>query len=436
MSSLARGLSIEIKQIGECGVRLSSIVGRIELALSDNLNAQFVANSGSDKMTPFKAFLALSLLAFAGSLSSTPRIPNFDRAIRLEEAAETTANASVGDLDGDGDLDIVLAKGRHWPLLDLVLLNDGQGHFNQRHSVSDKADRTYTTALADLDGDGDLDLVVGNDSPDEKLIYFNDGKAHFTLASTFGDARWPTRNVTVADLNRDGRPDIVVANRSEDQPGVNYVCLNDGHGSFPSCRPFSNESATTIAVGDMNGDGAPDLVVPHRDGGQSYVYINDGKGGFGEKQPFGPAKTETRAIALADIDGDGKLDIVIGDQARGGAFIYFNQGRMRFSDPLPVDKTDTVYSIAIADLNGDGHADIVLGNSEAPAVALINDRTGRSFTPVHFGDKQGTVYGLAIGDVNGDGSPDIVAARSDAPSMLYLNSLAMKTGRRPPVRQD
>jgi VCBS repeat protein len=379
-----------------------------------------------------KAILAVLFFVVSEVSSSSPRIPNFDRAVALEDKAETTANASLGDLNADGYLDIVLAKGRHWPLIDLVLLNDGKGHFNRRHNVSDRADRTYTAALADLDGDGDLDLVVGNDAPDEKVIYFNEGKGHFTLAGTFGDARWPMRNVTVVDLNRDGRPDIVVANRSEDKPGANYSCLNDGHGYFPSCRAFSTESATTIAAADINGDGVPDLVVPHRDDGQSYIYINDGKGGFAEKHPFGPANAETRAIALGDLNGDGRLDIIIGDQARGGAFMYFNQGDMRFSDPVPIDKIDTIYSIAIADLNGDGRADIVLGNSEAPGVVLINDGTGRTFTTVRFGDKQGTVYGLAIGDVNGDGSLDIVAARSDAPNMLYLNSLVMKGARKRP----
>lgn len=388
-------------------------------------------------MTPFKAILAVVCLALAEGPSSSPSIPSFDRAVALEDKAETTANASLGDLDGDGDLDIVLAKGRHWPLVDLVLLNDGKGHFNQRHNLSDKADRTYTAALADLDGDGDLDIVIGNDAPDEKLIYFNDGKGHFTLASTFGDARWPTRNVTVVDLNRDGRPDIVVANRGGESPTANYVCLNDGHGYFPSCRALSTESATTIAAGDINGDGVPDLVVPHRDGGQSNIFINDGKGGFAEKHPFGPAKTETRSIALGDLNGDGKLDIIIGDQAGGGAFIYFNQGGVKFSDPVPIgEKTDSVYSIAIADLNGDGHADVVLGNQQAPGAVLINDGTGRRFTLVRFGDSKGTVYGLALGDVNGDGSPDIIAARSDAPSILYLNSLVMKAGPRSPVRPN
>ncbi|HEY0376964.1 MAG TPA: VCBS repeat-containing protein, partial [Pyrinomonadaceae bacterium] len=298
------------------------------------------------------------------------------------------------------------------------------------HDLGGKADRTYTAALADLDGDGDLDAVVGNDTLDEKVIYFNDSKGRFTLAGRFGDALWPTRNVTVVDLNRDGRPDIVVANRSEDQPGANYVCLNDGRGHFPSCRTLSPESATTIAAGDINGDGVPDLVVPHRDGDQSYIFINDGKSGFAERHPFGPANAETRSVALADLDGDGRLDIIIGDQARDGASVYFNQGGVKFSDPVPIgEKTESVYSIAVADMNGDGNADVVLGNLETPGAVLINDGTGRKFTRISFGDKQGTVYGLALGDVNGDGSPDIVAARSDAPSMLYFNSLVIK-GRR------
>lgn len=129
---------------------------------------------------------------------------SFAKSLQLEALGVTSANASLGDIDSDGDLDIVLAKGRHWPLVDYVLINDGNGSFSTRYEVSPDADRTYTAALADIDGDG----------------------------------------------------------------------------NFLECKQLSVESATTIAAGDFNNDGFADLIVPHRDRGQSYIFINDGKDGF------------------------------------------------------------------------------------------------------------------------------------------------------------
>jgi hypothetical protein len=325
----------------------------------------------------------------------------FTRAVELESTSETSANASLGDLDGDGDLDIVLAKGRHWPL----------------------EDRTYTAALADLDGDGDLDLVVGNDRPDPKLVYMNDGTGRFERAGAFGDASWPTRNVTVTDLTGDDRPDIAVANRGGAARGTaNHVCINDGSGSFPTCTILSDESATTIGAGDFNGDGAIDLVVPHRDGGQSYVYLNDGSGGFDDGLAIGPAEVATRAVAVGDVNGDGRPDIVVGDDEVGGALLYLNIDGSSFDGPVSLGApAEVAYSIAIADLDGDGDEDIVLGNVEAPGTVLLNAGAAEAFTVLRFGDSQGSVYGLAIGDVDGDGQPDIVAGRSGAPNMLYLH---------------
>ena len=285
---------------------------------------------------------ALFALSSACSSSSRPGFQqssklSFQDAVYLETTSETSANASLGDLDGDGDLDIVLAKGRHWPLLDIVLVNDGSGSFLERHNIGDTADRTYTAALADLDADGDLDLVLGNDRPDGKLIYHNDGTGHFEMTGTFGDPSWPTRNVTVIDLTGDRRPDIVVANRGGAPRGTaNYICPNDGEGYFSTCTELSSQSATTIGAGDLTGDGRIDLVVPHRDGGQSFVYVNDGKGNFEINVPLGPAESATRAIALGDVNGNGRLDIVVGNDQEGGALHYVNHGDLVFEGPLPL----------------------------------------------------------------------------------------------------
>jgi len=141
--------------------------------------------------------------------------PNFDHVLLLEEKSDTTANVSFGDLDRDGHLDILLVKGRHWPIVDRVLLGDGTGSIRKAYNLGHTADRSYTGALADFNGDDFLDIAVSNDNPDKKLIYFNDGKGKFTIGAEFGLPGWPTRNVSIADINADGFPDIILANRGD-----------------------------------------------------------------------------------------------------------------------------------------------------------------------------------------------------------------------------
>lgn len=361
--------------------------------------------------------------------TSTVKFPRFDRVLLLETTSETSANVAIGDLNGDGKLDILLVKGRHWPLKSRVLLGDGRGHFSTAYNLGDSPYRSYSGRLVDVDGDGDLDVVLSNDTPDLKLIYMNDGKGHFNAGSTFGRPEWETRNASVVDLNGDARPDIIVANRTDKDP-ANYICLNNGKGGFDSaCISFSHESATTITPADFNNDRLIDLAVPNRDGGQSYVYLGGARASYSNlrRVPFGPADAAIRMAEAADLNGDGLLDIVAIDEKRGVA-IYFGQKDRTFSAGTALDSGDvTPYALAVKDLNGDGRIDIVVGNVEAPSTIYFNDSglrslIGRHFTSIHFGDNKGTVYGFAIADLDRDGLLDIAVARSDAPNAIYFAS--------------
>ena len=356
-----------------------------------------------------------------GATVAGPAI-RFERALFLEDSAFTSANASAGDLNGDGHVDLVLVKGRHWPLLDFVLLGDGQGGFADPIPVSAQADRSYSGVLLDLDLDGDLDMVVSNDDPDPKVIHLNDGTGRFTLGSTFGRPEWSTRHVTVADLNRDSVPDVVLANRYGDETGPSFICFGDGTGGFGApCTEVAPGSATTITAADMDGDGDPDLVVPHRDGGQSFVYLNDGLGGFDERLPFGPEDATIRSAKAGDFNGDGRMDLAVIDQRTGPAVFVGTPGD-GFGPASPLgDGSAAPYAIEVTDLDQDGSLDVLVGNVESRPVAYLNDGEGQ-FTGVHFGDDEGVAYGFAVADFDEDGLLDIAVARSDARNVLYFGA--------------
>ncbi|MFZ9047032.1 MAG: FG-GAP repeat domain-containing protein, partial [Cyclobacteriaceae bacterium] len=132
---------------------------------------------------------SLSLVAFGQSIELKSNSRN---TLGLDELL--TASISAGDVDGDGDMDIVVANGRHWPQYNQVFINNGKGSFTVSKWLGKIAETSYATELADFDADGDLDIAVGNDMAPNSLL-FNDGDGNFTNGESFGMTYSPTRNL-------------------------------------------------------------------------------------------------------------------------------------------------------------------------------------------------------------------------------------------------
>ncbi len=351
--------------------------------------------------------------AIAQSRTFTTETP-----VLLGAKSNLTASLFFGDLDGDGDQDLVVANGRHWAQDNEIFLNRGDGTFLPGSFPKTSPDPSYATPLADLDGDGDLDIAVGNDRV-RKMIFLNNGKGKFLAHGSFSDEKENTRNLTLADLNFDGHVDILIANRQE----PNKICFNDGTGKFPRTRSFGSRKGSTIsiAVADLNGDLRPDLVLGNRGGQPNEVFLNDEQNTFSESTVFGRGRDNTRSVAIADMNGDNHLDIVTGNIGQSNG-IYFGDGKGSFDSGMEFGgKDNRTYSVAVSDLDQDGDIDIVVGNVGSQNTIFFNRGNGRSFAEARFGAPDSATYGIALADADGDGFEDIGVANSGSQNAIYFN---------------
>ena len=246
----------------------------------------------------------------------------------------TGSRAMLGDIDGDGDLDVVMVDVSSVGLNSdsLIYRNDGQGRFGAGVQwQGGTRGQPRFLALADIDGDNDLDAIVTDNQGDDR-IYANDGNGGFTETDQQALGQIPQNSgghlPVFGDIDGDGDNDLVLLNSSSG--ASTEIFLNDGNGNFTNSgqRLIPAGSAQDAALGDVDGDGDLDLVVAHSGGRSDRLFLNDGNGEFGLfidspsrsglSLPNGTVfQLDSEAIALGDVDGDGDLDIVIGGPAIG-----------------------------------------------------------------------------------------------------------------------
>ncbi|MEE2856221.1 MAG: FG-GAP-like repeat-containing protein [Planctomycetota bacterium] len=267
---------------------------------------------------------------------------------------------AVGDLDGDGDLDIVVGNGDNLVGLtaNRVYTNDGNGNFTDSGQMLGST-VTLALALGDLDGDGDLDFIEGGIvGPNPTQIFINDGNGSFSASASMLPEPPHVTGLSIGDLDGDGDLDIAASTSSVG--GVadgTRIWFNDSSGTFNDSGQLLGEGSYGQTIGDIDDDGDLDLVEMQSPFDVAGIHRNDGSGVFTENdRSFEPG--DSISLALGDLDADGDLDLVAAILG-GPDRIYFNeyQGPDCDEDGVP----DLCQLDPTTDQNGDGILDSCQG---------------------------------------------------------------------------
>ncbi len=336
----------------------------------------------------------------------------------------TPAKVPLGDVNGDGKLDLVTAN--YGSNNVTVLLGNGDGTVTAA-SGSPVAVGTgpVFVALGDVNGDGKLDLVTGNIISNNVTVLLGNGNGTFTAASAspvaVGSAPY---TVALGDVNGDGKLDLVTANEGS---STVTVLLGNGDGTFTAAAgsPVAVGSFPySVAVGDVNGDGKLDLVTVNSGSNNATVLLGNGDGTFTAAAGNPTVGSNSVFGALGDMNGDGKLDLVTANYGSNNVTVLLGNGNGTFTaasgSPMAVGSAPN--SVALGDVNGDGKLDLMVANGDSDNLTVLLGNGNGTFTaaagsPVAVGHGPTSV---PLGDMNGDGKLDLVAANSLSNNVTVL----------------